>query len=203
MSCREMGRSRCPSAALGTAHGLGPRGCRRKPLSTCIWGPGGASAGVREGRGEAAGLPVPRGAAVDARRGVHGGGLSRPMVGSRPLCAGREPSTQAALPPPGGAAQRGSPGHPWSHRMAGQASAPSFIVAVLRVTSRVVPTPCPVSTAGWAGGSSRGQQGACPISLPLERGRGGSAHGSLLSHRRKRRKGRRKRRLPGRDRSRR
>lgn len=36
----------------------------------------------------------------------------------------------------------------------------------------MVPTPCPVCTAGRAGGSSRGEQGACPISLPLERGRG-------------------------------
>ena len=86
----------CPSAALGAAHGLGPRGCRRRPLLSCVWGPGGASADVQERSGEVAGLPVPWGAAVDASKGVRGEGLSRPTVGSRPLLAGTQPGTRAA-----------------------------------------------------------------------------------------------------------
>ena len=61
--------------------------------------------------------------------------------------------------------------------VSGGSLSPFFAVAVLRVTPCVVPTPCPVSRAG----PGRGQQGACPVALALERGLGGlSSRGSAV-----------------------
>lgn len=142
------------------------------------------------------GCPCPGAPLWSARKGVHGGDSA-----DQRWAPGR--SSRARSPAPG-------PPVPWvalparahhtvpSPTMAGWASAPSFMVAMLRVTSRVAPTPLPCVQAGpggeqqglvpllslleqgWAGGqlveSGRGQQGA-PLVSPLSEAGQGAACG--------------------------